>query len=482
MDESFTAWLAGNSQQLGALAISWGAGRNEGNVDGILGALADAAAAAAAAAMDGAPLQLRTLRVLGCDVALPLAGRLVGALPHLHTLQLAFRPFVVDPAESASALLNQHLGPLQQATQLQELYLKGPSMVTGETSLPCAPDMAQLLPPSLKRLSWHSNNHRHKTMEYVPDMAHLTQLSYLQLQTFALGYPSPNITAPVLQELELYGCYESSFEALLGQQQVLTGLNWTTFPLGPRVICEDNNKWQDLISFSKIRTLEFDVHDCKYGVPVMCLLERLSTVKVFVFDCPNSVGGDDMEYVSLAASSFSKLRHLHLCLSNVQGLTGLSAVTGLSRLTLRDIAFGKGPSANSAWAQEVGQLQGLRWLSVPVVLLSAGAAWLGGLQQLRVLVLHCDRKSCGAGRLGDDWWSWVLDASPQGLPAQLQVLCLSGESAERAADLQLRRRLQQLVGSSGCEVVVGPDLDQLADPAQQLAGLPEGVQQVLRNV
>jgi hypothetical protein len=433
--------------------------------------------------MDGAALQLRTLRVLGAEVALPLAGRLVGALPHLHTLQLAIGRYEVDPDESASALLNQHLGSLQQATQLQKLYLTGPCLVTGKTSLPCAPDMAQLLPPSLKRLSWDGDKCSPDT-EYVPDMAHLTQLSYLRLQSFALGYPSLSITAPALQELELYYCEESSFEALLGQREVLTGLNWTVFRVGPRVIYEDNNKWQDLISFSKIKTLGLDVYDLKYRAPmaIMCLLEHLSTVKVFVDDCPDSIGGDDMKKVSLAASCFKKLRHLHLDLSNVQGLTGLSAVTGLSRLTLRDRAVGTGPSASPAWAQEVGQLQGLRWLSVPVELLAAGAGWLGGLQQLRVLVLHCDRISCGAGRLGDDWWSWVLDASPPGLPAQLQVLCLSGESAERAADLQLRRRLQQLVGSGGCEVVVGPDLDLLADPAQQLAGLPEGLQQVLRSV
>jgi len=45
---------------------------------------------------------------------------------------------------------------------------------------------------------------------------------------------------------------------------------------------------------------------------------------------------------------------------------------------------------------------------------------------------------------------------------------------DQAAPLQLRSRLRQLVGSSGCEVVVG-----MVDPTQQLAPLPEALQQAL---
>jgi hypothetical protein len=59
------------------------------------------------------------------------------------------------------------------------------------------------------------------------------------------------------------------------------------------------------------------------------------------------------------------------------------------------------------------------------------------------------------------------------------VLGVTGMKAGHAAHSKLRRRLQQLVGSSRCEVVVGPDLDEVADPTQQLAGVPETLQQAL---
>jgi hypothetical protein len=75
--ESFIAWLGHGSQQLEALILS-----GYSDTDNVLGALADAAEAAATS---GEPLRLRTLRVLGC-VELALAGRLIAALPFLHTL------------------------------------------------------------------------------------------------------------------------------------------------------------------------------------------------------------------------------------------------------------------------------------------------------------------------------------------------------------------------------------------------------------
>jgi hypothetical protein len=41
-----------------------------------------------------------------------------------------------------------------------------------------------------------------------------------------------------------------------------------------------------------------------------------------------------------------------------------------------------------AFVEALGRMDGLRWLSVPDVVLTGGWAWLGGLQQLRVLVGH----------------------------------------------------------------------------------------------
>jgi hypothetical protein len=305
-------------------------------------------------------------------------------------------------------------------------------------------------------------------------------VSYLRLEDFALGFPCPNIAAPAVQELELYYCHEATFESLLGHKQVLTGLNWGGFQMGPRVSFQHFNNWQDLVSFSNIKTLRLNDRDLTRDacLEAMAHVEHLSTVRVFVSGCDS----EDMEDVSTAAACLNKLRHLHLDLKRIPRLPGLPQVTGLTRLTLKEVMFGAPGSAGPSWAQEVRQLQGLRWLSVPVALLSEGAAWLGGLQQLQVLVLHCDPVSHGAGRLSGKWWLWVLGCSPQELPAQLQVLCLSGVAAQHVASRRLRRRLRNRLRSRECQVVVGPDLDRLADPTQQLAGLPLGLQQVLAGV
>jgi hypothetical protein len=75
--------------------------------------------------------------------------------------------------------------------------------------------------------------------------------------------------------------------------------------------------------------------------------------------------------------------------------------------------------------------------------------------------------------------AWLEGCSREALPPQLRVLCVCGMTAQHAAAWQVRRRLQQLVGSSGCEVVVGVDLDEVCDPTQQLAGVPVALQQLL---
>jgi hypothetical protein len=65
------------------------------------------------------------------------------------------------------------------------------------------------------------------------------------------------------------------------------------------------------------------------------------------------------------------------------------------------------------------------------------------------------------------------------LPPRLLLLGWDAVLAEAVEGQPLRSFLRQRLGSSGCEVVVGVDLDEVCDPAQQLAGLPKGLQQAL---
>jgi hypothetical protein len=125
-----------------------------------------------------------------------------------------------------------------------------------------------------------------------------------------------------------------------------------------------------------------------------------------------------------------------------------------------------------AWGVVMRCLPGLRWLSVPDVLLGAGSGWLAGMQQLRVLVVKCT----GADGMHGQWLEGCTRAA---LPPRLQVLGVSGLTAQQAASMRLRRRLRQELAGSECEVVVGVSLDEAADPTQQLAGLPATLQQAL---
>jgi hypothetical protein len=121
----------------------------------------------------------------------------------------------------------------------------------------------------------------------------------------------------------------------------------------------------------------------------------------------------------------------------------------------------------------------LRWLSVPAVLLTADQGWLGGLEQLQVLVLSNALSSSDAQCL--QLVEWLGTCDQQQLPPRLLVLGINIIKAEQAASWKVRRRLQRHLSSSGCEVVVGVDLDYVTDPAlhMQLTGLPVGLQQAL---
>jgi hypothetical protein len=74
---------------------------------------------------------------------------------------------------------------------------------------------------------------------------------------------------------------------------------------------------------------------------------------------------------------------------------------------------------------------------------------------------------------------WLGECDLQQLPPRLLLLGLTGTAAPQAVPWQVRGRLQQLLSSRGCELVVGVDLDEVCDPVMQLAGLPAALQHAL---
>jgi hypothetical protein len=116
---------------------------------------------------------------------------------------------------------------------------------------------------------------------------------------------------------------------------------------------------------------------------------------------------------------------------------------------------------------------------MPGVLLAAVQALLGSFQQLQVLDLHtlwCNTREVS---LVPQVVQWLEVSGAQVLPPRLLLLGLCSDTAEDASFRQLQRRLQRVLGTSGCEVVVGTDLEQLCHPFLRLAGLPAWLQQEL---
>jgi hypothetical protein len=192
-----------------------------------------------------------------------------------------------------------------------------------------------------------------------------------------------------------------------------------------------------------------------------------------------------------AAGRLRQLRSLHLGLSKNEYLplpTGLSALTRLTQLRVTKggapwgddddsddydeeeggVAFVEGDEREEqrAWGAAIARLTRLRWLSVPVRFVTGSV--LHRLRRLQVLVMDCEG---AAGR--------SLGRQPLATPPRLQLMCLHSLAEPHEVCLQVRRRMQQALGSSGCEVVVGLNLDVVADSALQLAGLPVALQQAL---
>jgi hypothetical protein len=475
-DQSFAAWLAGNSQRLEALTITTSSfdpndpavfvrgSINNSSANMILGALAEAATAAAAA---GRPVPLHTLRVLGAGPDLDITGQLLAALPHLRTLQLNLWGGCSGEMSMAQydSALQQHLAPLKETTQLQELYVFMPRYQAFDIS-----SVPGLLPGSLRRLGLGA--HR----PWPPDLSHMTHLSFLQLEGWSslLG-PISSRLPQGLQELRLHNMGISLADLQEQHRDALAGC--------PGSALEGHNlSW--LPKFSNIQSVTTAGIELGHDPSVRAALQqlvKLSALEVYTFS-------DRLQPMLSAAQRWQGLRCLHLHMGCWEGAPRLAALTQLTRLVISSLNSDSTQQQQQQQQQralvpELGRMAGLRWLSVPGVLLAADPAWLGGLQQLQVLVLSSEggRRAIQfePPRVLPQVVEGLEGCSPQALPPRLLLLGFTGVTAEQEVALHVRRRLQRSLGSSGCEVVVGPDLDEVADPVKQLAGLPVALQQAL---
>jgi hypothetical protein len=465
-DQSFIDWVQRNSGQLGSLTLS-------SSDKEVVKGLAEAATTAQAA---GRPLQLHTLRLLGWGVSVFTTGQLLTALPHLRCLQLGMHlSNGPNSARAGSAVVLQALAPLQQATHLEELYLLAPSL--GFKTIP----MNKLLPPSLKRLSW---------MYYFSapsqDLSHLTQCTFLHLAS--CSSLSSSHLPPRLQELQLA---ESGTALEVVEEQKEVVMSWS-------LNIQEEGVQQLLTRLPNLTSVHVvDQHMCSPAAQAaLKTAGKLSALTVFGGIMPPGGALQVLQQAVATAASMRHLRRLHLQLHTDSLLERQMGLAALKQLTQLRVSIGYSDDIveqrQRVWLQEVGTLQGLRWLSLPNVFLEEPQAWLGELQQLRVLVLHgMDDTYTEYGSddpCPDEYYRsrsaaisnpWLKGFIQQALPQSLRVLGLSGMTAAQAATWQLRRHMQQRLGSSGCEVVVGVDLDEVCDPVQQLAGVPVAPHQVL---
>jgi hypothetical protein len=457
------------------------------NINRILTALAQAAVAAAAA---GRPLPLHTLRVLDLGPQLETTRQLLASLPYLCHLQLP----VPDPqgeygspggyAKYPSAkqrhldLFQNHLGPLQQLKRLKEFHVKGPASNT------CCQGLAQLLPLSLERLSWQPSARFSKEEVFLPDLKHLIQLTSLQLESWAQlqstaeqqGMTNPPLLPLDLRELQLLRM-DATPAATLERAGMLTGYD----PLGTAP--GSAQPLQQLTQLSRLKFWKTAAEQlCKPKVvAAFPHIDSLAYLHVMVKPGQHKQLGS--QYLAAVADGLPHLHHLHLDLGAELGPvpTGLAALSGLTRLVVSSSASTGSIPDTLSWGPALGQLTALRWLSLPAGLLAMTMPCLGCLQQLRVLALHGVDDFVSSVGVGAE----RLEVCVQQAPQQLLVLGLYDVAVHQVevASWRLWRRLgamlDGLLGSSRAQVVVGVDLDVVGDPAQQWAGLPEGVREAL---
>jgi hypothetical protein len=416
----------------------------------VLGALADAAEAAAKA---GRPLPLHTLRVLWAwgTPALPTIKRLLSYLHNLHTLELH--------AEAACSSRGEHLAPLKRSKHLRELFV-----ATSWDYDSHVHSVAKLLPAGLQRLSWQGGK-----WELVPDLSHLTGLQFLHLHHWPRQeQPLTSKLPPGLQELQL-SLLDTPLGALEPEKDILTRYDYTQF-FPYQMAC--------LPYFPKVQHVHLHGNGETHAQEALKLLgPNMSSMYACV---SNMRDARDLQPLLSSPGTFLRLRRLRLSLRGDQVPPVLAPLTQVTHLQV-EIVGASQEEQQAALVAGLGGMPQLRWLSVPEVLLLDDQAWLGGLQQLQVLVLVKERWPALRQR-PEKVLQQVVEGlegcSPQDLPPRLLLLGFSSMTVEQAAAWQVRRRLQHLT-SSGFEVVLGVDLDEVCDPVKQLAGVPVGLQQAL---
>jgi hypothetical protein len=369
-------------------------------------------------------LQLHTLRVLGVPLYTRLVGRLLAALPNLRCLQLTMISDMASIGQVGSDLV-----PLQQAPHLQELYLKG-SFPTPDY-IDCG-RVGQCLPLGLKRLSLEG-------FDWEEDewgLSHLTQLTFLQFKySHWAEWFSSSMLPPGLQQLEVMGTSAVEQQLMEEQRQVVTAWRDTTSPAA--------EVQQQLTRLPNLTAFEGNARGlwAAAGQTAFMHQTKLSSLTL----CHVAWDPLGMQDALAAAATVRSLRRLHLVLhGSGPPPTELPSVVQLTQLRLSFTGYHGSAKQLRAWGKAVGCLTGLQRLSVPAALLVAGRAWLGGLQRLRVLILDCSMyNSKDVPYVSGMSWLGAL-------PPLLQVLGVNCETAEQAAALQLRRRLQQALGSRGC--------------------------------
>jgi hypothetical protein len=335
-DHSFGRWLTANAQRVVALSLSCEDGVS---VPMLLEDWVDDAAAAQAA---GQPLSLHTLRVLRGGVDVKTVGRLLAALPNLRCLQLGMSeidpsdwlaPGEHDPMTEDLPALQQ---ALQQATQLQELYLVGPYLKRSITV-----HVAGMLPPSLRRLSWCPID-----PDWTGDLSHLTQLTFLQLSGGQFERLRSRQLPSRLQQLELL---DADIPRRVAQEQrkVVTGLD-----------INDLNDWQErqiLACLSHLKSVGLDTEDfySEAGGDLIQQLPKLSALRMTTFTL------EDTPQALRTAAGIGRLRRLHLDLQGMPDVTGVTALTRLTQLRVSINGDQGIAEEQRACVHAVGRLTGL---------------------------------------------------------------------------------------------------------------------------
>jgi hypothetical protein len=274
-----------------------------------------------------------------------------------------------------------------------------------------------------------------------------------------------------LRELHLSG-EGVSLEVVQAQQQVLVGLDRDQpYNLSNRII-------PTLECLPKLQAMAVRVSQLQQ--PDVCAaLKQLSQLDTLTVRLDGPEQAADMRAVVSTAAGIPSLRALHVepSLGVLPNMPSLQKLTSLTRVRLS--SYGRVPLG---YASKLGQMPLLRWLSVPeALLLEASGPWLGGMQQLCVLMAHGQPHQRGTPPPGAASVPSMFQALAPGLPLppKLLVVGWAGVLAESGAAQPLRGFLKQRLGSSGCEVVIGVDLDEVCDPVKQLAGVPEALQQAM---